>query len=63
MTITLVVESNHFELDGVKITDVGPLDSHEYRVAIAAENYIEHEAANNGQVWQQIIEAAAEKVQ
>lgn len=62
MTIEILIEPTHIELESVYIDSIEPRNSDEYRVAIAAENFIEAAAANNNDEWDMIRSAVADKI-
>jgi hypothetical protein len=62
MTIEILIEADHIELESVYIDKIEPRNSDEYRVAIAAENFIENAAANNNDEWDMIRSAVADKI-
>lgn len=62
MTIAVIVEANHIELESVYIDKIDPRNSNEYRIAIAVENYIERSASENNLEWQMVTNAVADKI-
>lgn len=62
MTIEILIEADHIELESVYIDSIEPRNSDEYRVAIAAENFIENAAANDSDEWKMVKDAVADKI-
>lgn len=62
MTIEILVEPKHIELESVCINKIEPRNSDEYRVAIVAEKYIQAAYDDDGDEWASIRHAVADKI-